>query len=102
MSCRCGAFYVGKTARHFHSEIKDHMYYSANGKMLTAVGRHLDLYHKFDVSLVSFIALAVVPKVSRGGDWEKCILCKETIWIERLNATQAAGINEAQTYKQFL
>lgn len=102
MSCRCNAFYVGKTARQFYSRLKDHIYYSKNGNMVTAVSRHLDFYHKFDVSLVSFIALAVVPRDPRGGDWDKQILCKETILIERLNATHAPGINEAQTYKPFL
>lgn len=97
MSCQCNTFYIGKTARHFRSRIKDHIYYSMNGKMVTAVSRHLDLYHKFDVSLVSFIALAVVPKDLRGGEWDKQILRKETVWIERLNAIHAPGINEAQT-----
>lgn len=67
MLCQCGAFYVGKTTRHFRYRFKDHVYYSANGKMVTTVSRHLDLYHKFNVSLVSFIALAVVPRDSRGG-----------------------------------
>lgn len=70
MSCKCNAFYIGKTAQQFLSRIKDHIYYSMNGKMVTAVSRHLDLYHKFDASLVSFIALAVVPKDPRG-DWDK-------------------------------
>lgn len=70
--------------------------------MVTAVNRHLDLYHKFDVSLISFIVLAVVPKDPRGGDWDKYILQKETTWIEHLDAIYAPGINEAHTYKPFL
>lgn len=100
MSCKCGAFYVRKTARHFRClRIKDHVY-SANSKMLTAVNGHLDLYHKFDVSLVSFIALPWwSPKIPGGGKWDKFILQRETIWIERLNAKHAPGINEAQSYK---
>lgn len=102
MSCQCGAFYIGKTARHFRSRIKDHVYYSVNSKMVTAVSRHLDHYHKFDVSLVSFIALAVVARDPRGGEWDKYILRRETIWIECLNGIHSPGINEAQTYKPIL
>lgn len=51
MCCKCRAFYVGKTARQFSQRIKDQVYYSANGKMLTAVSGHLDLYHKFKTCL---------------------------------------------------
>lgn len=70
--------------------------------MITAVSRHLDLYHKFDVSLISFIVLAIVPKDPRGGEWDKHILQKETLWIEHLGAIYAPGINEFHTYKPFL
>lgn len=66
------------------------------------MSRHLGLYLKFDVSLVLFIVLAVIPKDPRGGEWDKHIFRKETIWIECLNAIHAPGINEAQTYKPFL
>lgn len=74
MTCKCKAFDVGNTIRHFRSRIKDHVYYSAGGKMITSVSRHLDLYHKFDTSLVSFIALAVIPTDPHGGDWDKQVL----------------------------
>lgn len=70
--------------------------------MVTSVSRHLDLYHRFDNSVISFIALAVIPKDPRGGDWDKQILQKETLWIERLDATHAPGINECQSYRFFL
>lgn len=70
--------------------------------MVTAVSRHLDLYHKFDVSLISFIVLTVVPKDPRGRDWDKVVCQKETMWIERLGATYPPGNNEAHTYKPFL
>lgn len=101
MTCKCKAFYVGKTIRQFRSRIKDHIYYGG-GKMVTSVSRHLDLYHKFDTSVISFIALAVIPQNPRGGNWDKQILQRETLWIERLNAIHAPGINEAQSYKPFL
>lgn len=100
MSCVCVVFYVGMTDRCFWQCIKDHVYLSTNGKMLTS--RHLDLYHGFDATCVSFIALAVIPKDPRGGNWKKVILQKETLWIERLNATNAPGINETQSYRSFL
>lgn len=51
MTCKCGAFYVGKTIRQLRQRINDHIYYSTNGKMLTPISRHLDLYHRFNTSL---------------------------------------------------
>lgn len=50
MTCKCKDFYVGKTTRNFCLKIKDHIYYSAGGKMITSISRHLDLYHRFDTS----------------------------------------------------
>ena len=46
--------------------------------------------------------LAIVPKDCRGGNWDRQVLQKEAYWIERLNALQPPGINEAQSYKSFL
>ena len=102
MTCQCQAFYVGKTIRKFKARIRDHVYYSDKGKMVTSVSRHLDLYHSFSNKVVSFIALAVIPKNDRGGNWDKLVLQRETLWIERLNALYAPGLNEAQSYKPFL
>lgn len=70
--------------------------------MLTPVSRHLDLYHKFDTSFVSFIVLVVVPKDPRGGNWDKLILQKEILLIERLDAVRAPGANEIESYRPFL
>lgn len=42
------------------------------------------------------------PKAPEGGRWDKFILQKETLWIERLNATRLPGLNETQSYKPFL
>lgn len=70
------------------------MCYSSSGKIITPVSRHLDLYHGFDTSLVQFKALERVPKDPRGGDWDKRILQRETLWIEKLNVTQPPGLNE--------
>lgn len=44
--------------------------------MLISISRHLDLYHRFDSSVASFCVLAVIPKNSRGGEWDKIILQK--------------------------
>lgn len=70
--------------------------------MVTSVSRHIDLYHKFDTSVASFIALAVIPKDPRGGDWDKQILRKEMLWIEHFDAMHAPDINEDQSYKPLL
>lgn len=102
MMCKCQVFYVGKTIRQLRQRINDHVYYSANGKMLTPVSRHLDLYHKFNPTAAQFIVLDVIKPDPRGGDWDKPVLQKETLWIERLEATHSPGINEAQSYKPFL
>lgn len=102
MTCTCGVFYVGKTVRQLRQRINDHIYYSGNGKMLTPVSRHLNIYHRFDTSSIVFAVLAVVPKSPRSGEWERFILQKETLWIERLNATRAPGLNESHSYKPFL
>lgn len=102
MTCKCGVFYVGKTIRQFWQRIRNHVYYSANGKMLSPISRHLDLCHRFDTSVATFIALAVIPQDPRGGDWDRRILQHEAKWIERLNATRWPGINEVQSYKSFL
>lgn len=102
MICKCGVFYVGKTICHFWQRIQDHVYYSTNGKMLSPIRRHLDLCHRFDTSVATFFALAVIPRNPRGGDWDRRILQHEAKWIKRLNATCWPGINEVQSYKSLL
>lgn len=87
--------------RLLRQRLNDHAYYSANGKMLTQMSRHLYLYYKINTSFVSFIVLAVVPKDSRGGNWDKLILQKKTLWFERLDAIRAPGFNETQTLQTF-
>lgn len=79
----------GKTIRQLKKRIYDHLYYSQYAKMLTPVSRHLGLYHEFDTSVVKFINLEVVPQDPCGGKWDKRILQRETLWIERLGVTRA-------------
>lgn len=81
MLCICKAFYVGKTIRELRQRIGDHFYYSENGK-LTTIGRHIGLYHRFDNSVVQFVVLEVVKPNPRGGDWDRTVLQRETLWIE--------------------
>lgn len=38
----------------------------------------------------------------RGGNWDKRILQKETLWIERLETTKSPGISEVLSYRPFL
>lgn len=99
MSCRCGSFYVSKTIRPLKKRLNDHVYYALNGKMITPVSRHLDLYH-FDTSYVSFIVLERIPKDPRGGNWDRRDSMPHA--IERLNATCQLGLNEVCSYKPFL
>lgn len=101
MNCVCKAFYVGKTIREFRQRIGDHLYDSENGK-LTTIGRHIGLHHRFDNSVVKFLVLEVVQSNPRGGDWDRSILQRESLWIERLNATIPPGLNESVSYKAFL
>lgn len=81
-----------------------HIYYSQYAKMITPVSRHLGLNYKFDIAFVQFIALEVVPEDPCDVKWDKRILHfqKETLWIERLEATKPPGINEVLSYKPFL
>lgn len=102
MMCKCRAFYVGKTIRPLKKRIYDHIYYSQSGKMLTPVSRHLGLYHRFNTGMIQFIVLEVIPQDPWGGNWDKCILQKETYWIERLEATRPPGINKVLSYRPFL
>lgn len=100
--CKCGAFYVGKTIRQFKKRIYDQIYYSQFAKMLTPVSHHLCLYNKFDTTMVHFIVLEVILQDSRGSNWDKRSLQKETHWIERLEVTKPPGINEVLSYRPFL
>ena len=67
MICTCGAFYIGKTIREFRQRMGDHFYDSDVGK-LTTVGRHVGLYHRYDLSVVRFFILEVIPPHPQGGD----------------------------------
>lgn len=50
--------------------------------------------------VLSFV-LEVIPVNPRGGNWDKTILQRETLWIECLNAMTPPGLNEANSYKPF-
>lgn len=101
MTCICNAFYVGKTKRELCQRIGDHLYYSTGGKF-TAVGRHIGLHHRFKFEVAKFFVLEVIPQNPRGGNWDKLILQREILWIERLNAIVPPGLNEVISYRPFL
>lgn len=101
MTCACSAFYVGKTIRELRQRLGDHLYASTNGK-LTTVGRHIGIHHRFNLDYIRFTILEVIPEDPRGGNWDRQILKRESLWIERLNALTPPGINEAHSYKYFL
>lgn len=102
MKCRCRAFYIRKTKRHFGQRTDDHTYYSGGGKIITPVTRHVGLHHKYHTEMVSFFVLEVIPPDPRGGNWDKRILQRETLWIDCLNAITPPGINEVNSYMPFL
>lgn len=66
MICQCGAFYIGKTIRQLRQRIGDHLYDSGGGKLAT-IGRHIGLYHRYDLSVVRFLVLEVIAPNPRGG-----------------------------------
>lgn len=86
MNCRCGAFYIGKTKGEFGQRIGDHTYYSAGGKVIMSITKHIGLYHKYHTEIVSIFILEVIPLGLRGGNWDQLILQRETLWIKHLNA----------------
>lgn len=103
MVCACHAFYFGKTIRELRLRMGDYLYHATNGKH-TTVGppRHIGLYLRFQPNVARFLVLEIVPEYPRGGDWDSAILRRETHWIERLNALNPPGLNEALSYKPYL
>lgn len=77
------------------------MYYSANGK-LTTVGRHIGIHHRYQSEVVQFYVLEVVLEDPCGGGWDREILRRESLWIEQLSNLIPTGLNEAQSYNNFL
>lgn len=100
MVCTCNAFFEGKTIRELRQIIGDHLSYSSNGQ-LTTIGPHISLHHRYQSEVVKFRVLEVMKDL-RGGDWDRSILRRETIWIERLNTHIPPGLNEVHSYKSFL
>lgn len=84
ITCKCCAFYIGKTIHEFGQRIRDHVCSSESGRMTTSVARHIGLHHRFNNSLVPFFVLEVIPPKPRGGYWDNMILRAETLMIERL------------------
>lgn len=94
--------FTGKTIRELGLRMRDHLYYSDGGKIVTPVTRHIGLHHRFDNSVMSFFVLEVVSHNPRGGDWNIAILRAETYWIEKLSALNPPGIHEVNSYRPFL
>lgn len=101
MVCKCNAFYLGKTICELRQRIGDYLYYSSSGK-LTTIGCHIELHHKFDLMAIRFLCLEVVHQSSSGGDWDRVIFQRETMWNECLNVTTPPGLNKIIIYKPFL
>lgn len=76
----------------FDQRIRDHIYYSGNGKVITPVTRRIGLHQKFENTSASFV-LEIISAYLKGGDWDNHILRSKTLWIEKLSATISPGIS---------
>ena len=83
MTCQGHACYIGKTIGELGIRMRDHLYHSGGGKILTPVTKHIGLHHRFDNTVISFFLLEVIPPNPR--DWDNAILRVETYWIEKLS-----------------
>lgn len=52
--------------------------------------------------MFKFAALDIVYADSRGGDFDKRVLQRETQWIHKLRATVYPGMNDMISFKPFL
>lgn len=102
MTCGCNAFYVGKAKRPFFHRIRDHVSLVCKKRMETPISRHMGLFHKFDDTMMRFVALEYVPPGERGGNYDQILLQREAKWISNLDALKAPGLNDAFSYKPFL
>lgn len=66
------------------------------------LGKHVKNFHQGISPKISFIVLDRVHPNTRGGDWNKTLLQRETQWIVRLNATCPPSLNSTISYKPFL
>lgn len=77
-TCKCGAFYVGKTKLMFRKWVHDNTSDIWVGRIKFPMPKHVGLMHQYDSSFVFFVGLEHFPCDPRGGDWNMNILQRET------------------------
>lgn len=70
--------------------------------METPISRHVDLFHIFDLKVITFMALEHIPLDVQEGSNDQKLLQLESRWIHMLKATTFPGLNETLSYKPFL
>lgn len=66
------------------------------------MGRHVVDHHGGICPKFNFLILDRIHPNTRGGDWNKLLLQRETQWIVELNATLCAGLNTQLSFRPFL
>lgn len=76
--CQCGAFYIGKPIREFWRRTYDHTHLAEIGNIYSPIGQHMVQVHNYHVPKLTFWALEHAEQNSRGGNWNKFILQRES------------------------
>lgn len=102
LMCQCGAFYVGKTKQPFHKKTSRHITCMRKQCPELPLGRHVRDIHDSRIPKIKFLILDRINTNTRGGDWNRNLLHRETRWIAILKATSAPGLNDVNSYRPFL
>ncbi|OCT77895.1 hypothetical protein XELAEV_18028992mg [Xenopus laevis] len=105
LKCPFGKAYVVKTKREVRTRIGEHKRTITNcdlekQKYVTPVSRHF-LLQGHNSNQLRRLVLQVVNILPRGGDYNRILLQKEIMWIDRLNSTAPMGLNEHFNYSCF-
>lgn len=102
LTCPCSCFYVGKTKLEPHKRISRHVHSMRTCNPDLPLGRHAQDIHQGNFPKIRFSALNRIHPNTRGGDWDKTLLQRETRWIVALQATLPSGLNDCISYRPFL
>ncbi|OCT90428.1 hypothetical protein XELAEV_18019042mg [Xenopus laevis] len=111
LTCGCGSSiikgkaYVGKTKREIRVRIGEHKRAIDNcdlekQKYVTPVSKHFK-EQGHNSKQLRWMVLQIVDTPSRGGNYNRLLLQKETMWIDKLNTVSPTGLNEVQNYACF-
>lgn len=85
--CQCGSFYIGKTKQEFHKRAYRHILSMKKSNPDLPLGRHVRDVHGSKINQIKFLILDRIHPSTRGDDWNRILLQRETLWIINLNAT---------------